>query len=126
MRTRRRRLRSLRLLAILLWLTLLGWTFRDLEPACVTSGIARAGGGALLLVLVPMGCALAIESYGWTWAFRRFGHDVLFTGVWRARVTSEALALPLPAGMLFCESTKPFLLARHCGLGTGASLAGMA
>jgi uncharacterized membrane protein YbhN (UPF0104 family) len=126
MRTRRRRLRWLRLLAILLALTLLGWTFRDLDLSRVTAVIARAGGGALLWVLVPMGCALAVESHGWAWAFRRSGHDVPFTGVWRARVTSEALALTLPAGMLFCESTKPFLLARHCGLGTEASLAGMA
>jgi len=119
-------MRWLRLLGVLLALGLLGWTFRDLDVARVSEVIARAGGGALLWVLVPMGCSLAIESCGWTWAFRRMGHDVPFTGVWRARVTSEALALTLPAGMLFCESTKPFLLARHCGLRMEASLAGMA
>jgi uncharacterized membrane protein YbhN (UPF0104 family) len=113
-------------LAILAALGLLGWTFRDLDVARVSAVISRAGGGVLLWALVPMGCSLAIESYGWAWAFRRSGHDVPFTGVWRARVASEALALTLPAGMLFCESTKPFLLARHCGLAAEASLAGMA
>src|SRR5688572_20165405 len=81
---------------------------------------------SMLAVLVPMGMSLTLESFGWAWAFRRSGHDVPLWGVWRARVTSEALALTLPAGMLFCESTKLFLLARHCGLGTEASLAGMA
>jgi uncharacterized membrane protein YbhN (UPF0104 family) len=126
MGNRRRRLLGLRLSGVLLAVFLLGWTFRDLDVGRVSAVIARAGGGVLLWVLVPMGCALAVESYGWTWAFRRSGYPVPFMGVWRARVASEALALTLPAGMLFCESTKPFLLARHCGLGTEASLAGMA
>jgi uncharacterized membrane protein YbhN (UPF0104 family) len=126
MGNRRRGLRWLRLSGVLLAAFLLGWTFRDLDVARVSAVIARAGGGVLGWALVPMGCSLAIESYGWAWAFRRFGHEVPFLGVWRARVTSEALALTLPAGMLFCESTKPFLLARHCGLGAEASLAGMA
>jgi uncharacterized membrane protein YbhN (UPF0104 family) len=51
---------------------------------------------------------------------------VPFLGLLRVRVTSEALALTLPLGMLFCESTKPFLLARHCRLQTETSVAGMA
>jgi len=126
MGNRRRRWRWLRLLGVLAAFGLLGWTFRDLDVARVSGVIGRVGAGNLLWVLVPMGCALAVEAYGWAWAFRRFGHEVPFVGVWRARVTSEALALTLPAGMLFCESTKPFLLARHCGLGAEASLAGMA
>lgn len=126
MRNRRRWLRWLRLLGVLAALAMLGWTFRDLDVARVTAVMSRAGGSVLLVALVPMGCALALESYGWAWAFRSFGHDVPFAGVWRARVTSEALALTLPAGMLFCESTKPFLLARHCGLAAPASVAGMA
>jgi hypothetical protein len=104
----------------------LGWTFKDLDVERVSLVIARVGGAPLLWSLVPMGIALAIESFGWTWAFRRSGHQVPFVGIWRTRVASEALALTLPAGMLFCEGTKPFLLARHCGLGAEASIAGMA
>jgi uncharacterized membrane protein YbhN (UPF0104 family) len=116
----------LRGLGVAVAVLVLGWTFRDLEVARVSQVIARTGGAALLWALVPMGVALAVESFGWAWAFRRSGHDVPFLGVWRARVTSEALALTLPAGMLFCESTKPFLLARHCGLRAEVSIAGMA
>lgn len=116
----------LRGLGVAVALSVLAWTFRDLDVARVSRVIGRSGGAALLWALVPMGMALALESFGWAWAFRRAGHPVPFLGVWRARVTSEALALTLPAGMLFCESTKPFLLARHCGLGAEVSVAGMA
>jgi uncharacterized membrane protein YbhN (UPF0104 family) len=116
----------LRGLGVVVAFAVLGWTFRDLDVARVSAVIGRVGGAALLWALVPMGAALAIEAFGWTWAFRRSGHEVPFLGIWRVRVTSEALALTLPAGMLFCESTKPFLLARHCGLGAEVSIAGMA
>jgi uncharacterized membrane protein YbhN (UPF0104 family) len=123
---KRRLLPGLRGLGIAVAFLVLVWTFRELDVARVGEVIARTGGAALVWALVPMGIALAVESFGWTWAFRRAGHGVPYLGVFRARVTSEALALTLPAGMLFCESTKPFLLARHCGLGAEVSIAGMA
>lgn len=126
MKDRQRRMRWLRLCGVLAALGLLGWTFRELEVGRVSEVIAHAGGSLFVWALLPMGLSLAVESYGWVWAFRRSGHDVPYGGVLRARVSSEALALTLPAGTLFCESTKPFLLARHCGLSMEASLAGMA
>jgi uncharacterized membrane protein YbhN (UPF0104 family) len=107
-------------------LGLLCWTFADVDVARMSAVLRQVDAASLLWVLVPMGLSLTTESLGWFWAFRRFGHAVPFFGLWRARVTSEALALTLPAGMLFCESTKPFLLRKHCGLGLEASLAGMA
>jgi len=116
----------LRGLGVVVAVGLLGLTFRDLDVPAVSQVLARLGPTSMLAVLVPMGMALTLESLGWAWAFRRSGHEVPLWGVWRARVTSEALALTLPAGMLFCESTKPFLLARHCGLRAEVSLAGMA
>jgi uncharacterized membrane protein YbhN (UPF0104 family) len=116
----------LRGLGVIVAVGLLGLTFRDLDVAAVSRVLSRFGPASMLIVLVPMGAALTLESFGWAWAFWRAGHDVPLWGLWRARVASEALALTLPAGMLFCESTKPFLLARHCGLPTEVSLAGMA
>jgi uncharacterized membrane protein YbhN (UPF0104 family) len=107
-------------------LGLLAWTFRDLDVAKVHALIATVGAPALACVLVPMGLSLFIESVGWAWAFQSVGRKVPFWGLFRVRVTSEALAMTLPAGMLFCESTKPFLLRRHCGLAVEASVAGMA
>ena len=117
---------GLRLLGVLVALGLLVWTFGGLDFARVSEVLSRVGGPRLGWVLAPMGGALAVESLGWAWAFWRAGYSVPYRGIWRARVTSEALALTLPAGMLFCESTKPFLLLRHCGLSLEVSLAGMA
>lgn len=117
---------GLRVAGALCAFAVLAWTFRDLDLARVSDVVGRVGAASLPWVLVPMGCSLALESLGWTWAFRRAGHHVPFVGIWRARVTSEALALTLPAGMVFCESTKPFLLERHCGLRAEVSIAGMA
>ncbi len=117
---------GLRVAGALFAFAVLAWTFRDLDLERVSDVVGRVGVESLPWVLVPMGCSLALESLGWTWAFRRAGHEVPFVGIWRARVTSEALALTMPAGMVFCESTKPFLLQRHCGLRAEVSIAGMA
>jgi uncharacterized membrane protein YbhN (UPF0104 family) len=117
---------GLRLAGAAVALGLLGWTFSDVDVARMGAVLSRVSGASLLWVLVPMGLSLTAESLGWAWAFRRSGHRVPFFGLWRVRVTSEALALTLPVGMLFCESMKPFLLRKHCGLELEASVAGMA
>jgi len=104
---------------------LLGWAFSGLDGARVGATL-RDGGPALLWALVPAGLSLGLESCGWAWAFRRLGHRLSPRGVLRARLASEALALTLPAGVLFSESSMPFLLARHCGLGVEDGVAGLA
>lgn len=122
---RRQWLSVLRVSVVAAALGLIAATFRDVEFERV--GILfGAAGPALAWVVVPMGVSLFIESAGWAAAFRGSGRRVPLLGLFRVRVTSEALALTLPAGMLFCESTKPFLLATHCGLEPEASIAGMA
>jgi uncharacterized membrane protein YbhN (UPF0104 family) len=106
-------------------LGVLVWTFRHVDFARVHGLLERVSGWGLAAVLVPMGASLFSESLGWAWAFRSFGRPVPLLGLFRVRVTSEALALTLPAGVLFCESIKPFLLGRHCGLPAETSIAGM-
>jgi glycosyltransferase 2 family protein len=106
-------------------LSVLVFTFRHVDFARVHGLLDRVSGWGLAALLVPMGASLLSESLGWAWAFRSFGRPVPLFGLFRVRVTSEALALTLPAGVLFCESIKPFLLARHCGLPTETSIAGM-
>src|ERR1051325_248811 len=96
---RRPAMAGLRVLGVLAAVGLLGGTFGELDVARVSEVLRRAGGLSLAWALLPMGVALAVESAGWTWAFHRAGHAVPFRGIWRARVTSEALALTLPAGM---------------------------
>lgn len=105
---------------------MLTWTFRDVDFVRVRLLLGNIGSAGLAALLLPMGASLFIESVGWAWAFQSFGRPVRLLGLFRVRVTSEALAMTLPAGMLFCESMKPFLLARHCGLATEPSIAGMA
>jgi glycosyltransferase 2 family protein len=116
----------LRLTGVVVAFGLFAFTFRNVQLAQVGALLFTVGGPALLWALVPMGVALLAESVGWAGAFRSLGHRVPLLGLYRVRVTSEALALTLPAGMLFCESAKPFLLARHCRLATESSIAGMA
>lgn len=123
---KQRSLLGLRASGALVALGLLAWTFRELDWGRVSAVLDGLGAPALLLVPLPMGAALLVESFGWARAFRRFGRELPFWGLFRVRVSSEALALTLPAGMLFGESLKPFLLARHCRLPLEASLAGMA
>src|SRR5262245_30327048 len=89
---------GLRLLGVLVALGLLVWTFADLDFARVSEVLSRVGAPRLAWVLAPMGVALALESLGWAWSFWRAGYNVPYRGIWRARVTSEALALTLPAG----------------------------
>ena len=105
---------------------ILSWTFRDVDFVRVQALLQTIGSAGLAALLLPMGASLFIESVGWGWAFQSFGRPVRLMGLFRVRVTSEALALTLPAGMLFCESMKPFLLARHCGLPPEPGIAGMA
>lgn len=105
---------------------LLGWTFRQLDVLAVRDLLVEVGGPGLLLVLLPLGASLLAESLGWAGAFRALGRRAPLGGLLRVRVSSEALALTLPGGMLLCEAMKPLLLARHCGLSADVSLAGMA
>lgn len=103
----------------------LAWTFRDTQPARVADLLVHAG-GAVVLVAVPQGLSLWVESLGWRMAFESMGHRLPRLGLFRARLATEALAQTLPLGVVFCESMKPLLLARTCGADLPTSLAGMA
>jgi len=83
-------------------------------------------GVAGALLLLPQLLSLSIESLGWRLAFERMGRNVPLLGLLRVRVATEALAQTLPAGVVFCETMKPTLLARNCGTELQTSLAGMA
>ena len=83
-------------------------------------------GGAGLLILLPQLLSLLVESFGWQLAFARMHQRLPLLGLFRARLATEALAQTLPAGVVFCESMKPLLLARTCGAQLTTSLAGMA
>jgi uncharacterized membrane protein YbhN (UPF0104 family) len=105
-------------------LTLLG-SFRNADLTHVARLLGRVG-GAGVLILVPQMLSLLVESIGWRWAFESMGRRLPLFGLFRARLATEALAQTLPLGVVFCESMKPVLLARTCGVDWPTSLAGMA
>lgn len=101
------------------------WSFRNAELARVAELLGRVGGAALLIPL-PQFLALLVESIGWRGAFDAMGQRLPLSGLFRARLATEALAQTLPAGVVFCESMKPLLLARNCNADLPTSLSGMA
>lgn len=103
----------------------LAWTFRGTDSQRVAALLGRVGGAGLLIV-VPQGLSLFVESVGWRMAFEGMGRRLSLFGLFRARLATEALAQTLPMGVVFCESMKPVLLARTCGADLPTSLAGMA
>jgi uncharacterized membrane protein YbhN (UPF0104 family) len=85
--------------------------------------VGAIGLAGLLVVLIPHAAALVVESYGWKLSLRLIDREVGCFGLLRVRVATEALSQSLPAGVLFGESVKPFLLGRHCGLSVNESVA---
>ncbi len=79
-----------------------------------------------MLILVPQLLSLLAESFGWHLAFESMGQRLPLLGLLRARLATEALAQTVPMGVVLCESLKPVLLARNCGVELATSLAGMA
>lgn len=105
---------------MILWLT-----FRDVRPGAVTMLLSGTGAAAVL-VLLPHIAALSAETAGWRWAFAVLGRRVPYLPLLEVRVATEALSQSLPAGAVWCESVKPYLLGRHCGVTVAESIAGMA
>lgn len=115
----------IRVVGISLAFATLVWTFRGTEPARIGALLGRVGGMGVL-ILLPQLLSLLVESIGWRMAFAAIGARLPVTGLFRARLATEALAQTLPLGVVFCESMKPVLLARTCGADLPTSLSGMA
>lgn len=77
----------------------------------------------VLLVLLPHPLGLLLETTGWRQVIERLGGRVAFWRLFAVRLGTEALGQTLPAGVVFCESLKPWLLIRHCGMNPAAAVA---
>ena len=104
---------------------LLGRVLWAADPSRVLALLGSVGFGGLLLVLAPALVALSLESLGWKLAFAVAGTKPRWRSLLRVRLATEALAQSLPLGVAFCESVKPLLLERQCGLTVDQSVAGM-
>jgi len=84
------------------------------------AGVGLFGFG---LIATPQLLSLCLECCGWSRVFRVLGRRVSPRPLLRVRLATEALAQTLPLGVVWAESLKPLLLARHAGLPTSDSVA---
>lgn len=95
--------------------TLCWLAFREVDWPRAFGMCARVGSGMLLL-LVPQLCALSFETLAWQRLVERMGWRAPYLRLFVVRAATESIGQLLPAGVVWCESLKPALLARHCGL----------
>jgi hypothetical protein len=97
--------------------------FHELDLAQVSELLGRAG-PLLPLIFLPQLMSFTSETIGWRMAFGCVGIAVDPWPLLRVRVATEAVLQSLPGGALWCESLKPALLDRLCGVPLPAGIAG--
>jgi hypothetical protein len=85
--------------------------------------MAGVGLFGFALIATPQLLSLCLECVGWSRVFRILGRDVSPRVLLRVRLATEAVAQTLPLGVVWSESLKPLLLARHAGLPASDSVA---
>ena len=87
--------------------------------------MASVGVVGLALIAAPQLLALCLECLGWSRVFRSLGQRVSLKPLLRVRLMTEAVAQTLPLGVIWAESLKPVLLARHAEIPAGRAVAGI-
>lgn len=106
-------------------LSLLIWTFHGVDFQRVSHDITSIGVFGLALIALPALLALALECIGWSRVFQSLGQRVAIRPLLRVRLMTEAVAQTLPLGVLWAESLKPMLLARHAAVPASRAVAGL-
>jgi uncharacterized membrane protein YbhN (UPF0104 family) len=75
----------------------------------------RESGFALLLVLLPYGCALLAESIAWRLAIRPTPGPGM-GWLYLIRMATDAVLYSIPGGVALAEPMRPVLLRRQCGI----------
>lgn len=120
-----RGLLALRVACGLCALSLLVWTFRGVDFAKVGDSMAGIGLAGLLLIAAPQLASLCFECLGWRRVFASLGQRIALKPLLRVRLMTEAVAQTLPLGVVWAESLKPSLLARHAEVPAGRAVAGL-
>jgi hypothetical protein len=118
-----RGLLAIRIASGLTALMLLFWTFHRVDFARVSESMAGVGLFGFALIATPQLVSLCLECVGWSRVFQVLGRRVSPRPLLRVRLATEAVAQTLPLGVVWSESLKPLLLARHAGLPTSDSVA---
>lgn len=79
----------------------------------------------LLLIASPALLSLCVECLGWSRVFQSLGQRVAWRALMRVRLMTEAVAQTLPLGVVWAESLKPVLLARHSAVPASRAVAGL-
>ncbi|HEY0464785.1 MAG TPA: lysylphosphatidylglycerol synthase transmembrane domain-containing protein [Polyangiaceae bacterium] len=106
-------------------LSLLVWTFHDVDFGRVSESITSISVLGLALIAVPALLALTLECLGWSRVFKRLGQGVGIRPLLRVRLMTEAVAQTLPLGVIWAESLKPMLLFRHTAMPASRAVAGL-
>jgi uncharacterized membrane protein YbhN (UPF0104 family) len=106
-------------------LSLLVWTFHGVDFARVSESMAGIGAPGLLLIATPALLSLCFECLGWRRVFQSLDQRVAWRSLLRVRLMTEAIAQTLPLGVVWAESLKPSLLARHGGVPASRAVAGL-
>ncbi len=106
-------------------LSLLVWTFHGVDFSRVGESMSGVGMPGLLLIATPALLSLCVECLGWSGVFRSLGQRVAWRSLMRVRLMTEAVAQTLPLGVIWAESLKPVLLARHSGVPASRAVAGL-
>lgn len=101
---------------------LFAWVVAHAELAAVRAIVAQAG-PKLALGLLPFGGVLALEALGWQRLFGLLGRRVSWSGVFRVRVSSEAIFLSVPGGPAAVEALKPAMIERATGVPSATTIA---
>ncbi|HYP99397.1 MAG TPA: lysylphosphatidylglycerol synthase transmembrane domain-containing protein [Polyangiaceae bacterium] len=106
-------------------MSLLAWTFHDVDFDRVKDSITSISGLGLTLIALPALIALTLECLGWNRVFKSLGQSVAIRSLLRVRLMTEAVAQTLPLGVIWAESLKPMLLGRHAGMPASRAVAGL-
>jgi uncharacterized membrane protein YbhN (UPF0104 family) len=105
--------------------SLLAWTFHDVDFGRVSDSITSISSLGLALIALPALVALTLECLGWKRVFASLGQPVAIRSLLRVRLMTEAVAQTLPLGVIWAESLKPMLLGRHAGMPASRAVAGL-
>lgn len=122
---RGRGLLALRVASGLCALSLLVWTFHGVDFGRVSDSITNIGILGLALIAAPALLSLGLECIGWRRVFHSLGQRVAIRPLLRVRLMTEAVAQTLPLGVIWAESLKPLLLARHAAVPASRAVAGL-
>jgi len=116
---------ALRVASGLCALSLLVWTFHNVDFARVQSSLGGVSLFGLMLIVSPALLSLGLEAVGWRMVFYTLGQRVALRAILRVRMMTEAVAQTLPLGVVWAESLKPVLLERHARVPASRAVAGL-